>query len=201
MDEQRQRSGRGRRRRRKARPNSRPVSEPILIAARRPNSPLLHNEKARPAASASAAPANGTSTEHLSQPRPSRPPEPAAPPRRSARIVQIAGSSSDEPEKERLRLLSRLLGSEGRGAISRAAEEYRRAGFEFPAEQAVQLQLLEHADEDQARQAISALSALLENEPPIKKPIFEQRLRRLEEYADEVATRSAAAALRRVIRA
>jgi hypothetical protein len=121
--------------------------------------------------------------------------------RRSARIVQISDANSDDVEKERRRLLGRVLCSEGRSAISRAAEEYRRAGFEFPVEQDVQLQLLEHADEDQARQAIDALTTLLERESPIKKPIFEQRLRRLEEYADEAATRSAAAALRRVIRA
>ena len=124
-----------------------------------------------------------------------------APPRRTARIVQASDGNSDDLEKEHRRLLGRVLTSEGRGAISRAAEEYRRAGFEFPVEQAVQLQVLEHADEDQARQAILHLSTLLEREPPIKKPIFEQRLRRLEEYADEAATRSAAASLRRVIRA
>jgi hypothetical protein len=41
---------------------------------------------------------------------------------------------------------------------------------------------------------------LLEKERPIKKPVFEQRLRRLEEYAEEAATRDAAASLRRVIR-
>lgn len=200
MDEQRQRSGRGRKRRRKARPSSRPVSEPILIAARRPNAPLLQNGKARPPVNASAAPAPTEPAEHKSEPRPSRPPE-MAPPRRTARIVQASDGSSDDLEKERRRLLGRVLTSEGRGAISRAAEEYRRAGFEFPVEQAVQLQLLEHADEDQARQAILHLSTLLEREPPIKKPIFDQRLRRLEEYADDDATRSAAASLRRVIRA
>ena len=199
MDEQRQRSGRGRRRRRKARPSSRPVSEPILIAARRPNAPLLQNGKPRHAVNASAAPARTDVAEPKSEPRPSRPPEP--PPRRTARIVQVADTNSDDLEKERRRLLQRVLNAEGRSAISRAAEEYRRAGFEFPVEQDVQLQLLEHADEDHARQAIVHLTTLLEREPPIKKPIFEQRLRRLEEYADEAATRSAAAALRRVIRA
>lgn len=201
MDEQRQRSGRGRRRKRKARPNSRPVSEPILIAARRPNAPLVQNGKPRQLGHASAAPARTEPAEHKSEPRPSRPPEPVVPPRRTARIVQVADSNADDLEKERRRLLHRMLSSEGRSAISRAAEEYRRAGFDFPVEQDVQLQLLEHADEDQARQAIVHLTTLLEREPPIKKPIFEQRLRRLEEYADEPATRSAAAALRRVIRA
>jgi hypothetical protein len=201
MDEQRQRSGRARRRRRKARPKARPATEPILIAARRPNAPLLQNGRVRPVASASAAPARAAPAEADAPARAakSRPVEP--PPKRSARIVQVVRSDSDDAEQQRRRLLARLMTSEGRGAISRAAEEYRQAGFDFPAEQAVQLQLLEHFDEDQAREAILALRDLLQKEPPIKKPIFEQRLRRLEEHADEASTREAAAALRRAIRA
>jgi hypothetical protein len=90
--------------------------------------------------------------------------------------------------------------SETRGSISRAADEYAQAGFEFPAEQTVQLQLLEHFDEERARSAITVLAHLIDAEPPLKRPILEQRLRRLEEYADEPSTRSAAAELRRAIR-
>ena len=90
--------------------------------------------------------------------------------------------------------------SEGRGAISRAAREYREAGFEFPLDQEVQLRLLEQFDEDRAREAIDTLTELLQQQEPIKKPVLEQRLRRLEEYAEEEATREAAAALRRAIR-
>jgi hypothetical protein len=199
MDEQRQRSGRARRRRRKARPKARSVAEPILIAARRPNSPLLQSGKQHPKLAASAVPtrSNGERKAELPLSRPATDP----PPKRSARIIQLARADSDELEKQRRRLLDRLMTSEGRGAISRAAEEYQQAGFEFPTDQEVQLQLLEHFDEEQARKAILALSDLLDTEPPIKKPIFEQRLRRLEECADEATTRSAAAALRRVIRA
>ncbi len=93
------------------------------------------------------------------------------------------------------------MASETRGAITRAADDYVLAGFEFPAEQQVQLQLLEHFDEERARSAIEVLARLFSSEPPQKKPILEQRLRRLEEYADEPATRDAAAELRRAIRA
>jgi hypothetical protein len=103
-------------------------------------------------------------------------------------------------ERQRQRLIDRLLASEGRVAISRAADEYRAASFEFPVEQEVQLKLLEHLDETCARSAIEALKALLERERPIKKPVFEQRLRRLEEYGEDAATRDAAASLRRTIR-
>jgi hypothetical protein len=101
---------------------------------------------------------------------------------------------------ERERLLARFLGSEGRGAVTRAADQYLRAGFEFPVEQPVQLQLLEHNDEALVREAIGALRSILTKEPPLKRPIFEQRLKRLEDSAEEEATRSAATELRRALR-
>jgi len=85
--------------------------------------------------------------------------------------------------------------------ISRAADECRRAGVEFPSSQAVQLQLLEHVDESLARDALAALGRLLSAEAPLKRPILEQRLKRLEDSADEEATRAAAAELRRSLRA
>jgi len=133
------------------------------------------------------------------------PPEPApaaAPPaRRSARIVAAPSPTADAARVQRERLLARFMASEGRAMISRSADECRRAGVEFPLEQAVQLQLLEHVDEAQAREAIAALGQLLVAEPPRKRPILEQRLRRLEDGADEEATRSAAAELRRALRA
>jgi hypothetical protein len=93
-----------------------------------------------------------------------------------------------------------LLSSDGRGAISRAADDFRRAGFDFPTEQAVQLQLLEHWDEALARSAIDALREIVRREPPLKRPIFDQRLRRLEDAAEDASTRHAASELRRVLR-
>lgn len=120
-------------------------------------------------------------------------------PQRSARIVSVR-DHADGRLDERERLLSRLLSSEGRGAITRAADQYLRAGFEFPAEQLVQLQLLEHLDETRVRAAIEALRGIIAGEPPLKRPIFEQRLKRLEDGADEESTRSAASELRRALR-
>jgi hypothetical protein len=125
----------------------------------------------------------------------------ATPVRRTARIVQLDGKPLDEREIERRRLLQRLLDCEGRSAISRAAEAYLEAGFEFPEDQEVQLQLLEHFNEDRARAAVNVLQVIMAREAPKKRPVFEQRLRRLEEYADELVTREAAATLRRAIRA
>jgi hypothetical protein len=121
--------------------------------------------------------------------------------RRAARIVQVNASGPDDREKQRLRLIERLLTSEGRIAISRAANDLRLAGFEFPLNQDVQLQLLEHDDEGLARQAVLQLALLLQSERPIKLPVFSQRLRRLEDVGEDPQTRKAAADLRRLIRA
>ncbi len=114
--------------------------------------------------------------------------------------MKLVPAPADEGERLRLRLLDRVMMSEGRGAITRAVEEYATAGFEFPEEQAVQLQLLEHFDEARARGAIDVLTRLLLLQPVGKRPVLEQRLRRLEENADEATTREAAAALRRTLR-
>jgi hypothetical protein len=75
------------------------------------------------------------------------------------------------------------------------------SGFVLPEEQEVYLQLLEHFNEERAREALDVMNRLLSAESPIKRPILDQRLRRLEEYADEDTTRNMAAALRRTIRA
>jgi hypothetical protein len=175
-----------------------------MIAARRPNSPVILSAANRSKAAASAKPKSLVW-------RPEDAPEVAdarkagtgapAPQRRVARIVQLDGKPLDERELERRKLLQRLIESEGRSQVSRAAEAYLHAGFEFPKEQEVQLQLLEHFNETRAREAIAVLLELVDREDPKKRPVFEQRLRRLEEYADEDTTRQAAAALRRAIRA
>ncbi len=124
--------------------------------------------------------------------------EPAA--RRTARIVVATRPEDDLKLRERARLLDRLLASDGRGSISRAADDFRKAGFDFPSEQAVHLQLLEHLDESLARDAIEALREILAREAPLKRPVFDQRLRRLEDMAEEELTRSAASELRRALR-
>jgi hypothetical protein len=192
MDEQRQRHGGGRRRRRKQKTNGRSTpSEPIVIAARRPHAPLPHRVRAA-APAASAAPEPEPVQEEEKRPEPVQ--------RRSARIVQLVRNDADAREKERRRLLDRLMASETRGAITRAAKEYIDAGHEFPEEQPVQLQLLEHFDEERAKCAVEVLDRLLDMEAPFKRPILESRLRRLEEYADDPETRTLAGKLRQAIR-
>lgn len=119
--------------------------------------------------------------------------------KRAARIVG-APLALDDSELERRHLLARLLDSEGPAQITRAANAYRKAGFQFPEEQPVQLKLLEHTDEAQVWAALGVLTALLDQQAPIQLPVFEQRLKRLEENAEESETRNRAAELRRVLR-
>jgi uncharacterized small protein (DUF1192 family) len=114
-----------------------------------------------------------------------------------SRIVLTPPPAADPKTAERQRLLSRLLLAEGRPGISKAANEFLRAGFTFPDEQDVYLQLLEHADEDLVRTAMSALTTLLLGELPKRRAVLDSRLRRLEEFAEDEATRSAAQCLRR----
>ena len=135
-------------------------------------------------------------------PLPAAAPEPEAarlPSKRAARIVGTP-AAADDSELERRHLLARLLDSEGPAAITRAANAYRKGGFLFPEEQQVQLKLLEHTDEAEVCAALGILATLLDEQAPIQLPVFEQRLKRLEDGAEERETRTRAAELRRVLR-
>jgi hypothetical protein len=193
---ERERSKRSEHRRsRRERRASRAIPEPEVLSARpRSSLPPAPPEAARDAAASLDGPTLLGATEESTEPAVS----PA--PRRAARIVAPIQKDDDARVRERARLLDRLLSSDGRGSISRAADDFRRAGFEFPPEQAVQLQLLEHWDEALARTAIDALRDIVAREPPLKRPIFDQRLRRLEDAAEDASTRHAASELRRALR-
>jgi hypothetical protein len=119
--------------------------------------------------------------------------------RRAARIIAEPPGEVDPRELERERMLQRLLEAAGRPSISRAADAFLDAGFEFPASQAVWLQLLEHKSEDKVAEAIGELSGLLEENPPERRAVLDSRLRRIEEYADEPSTQQAAGRLRRML--
>lgn len=113
--------------------------------------------------------------------------------RSQGRIVLPSQPAQTDPlMEERKRLLSKLLVAEGRPKISKAAAEFLRAGFDFPVDQDVYLQLLEHNDDHYVRSAIDGLSSLLAAEEPKRRAILESRLRRIEEYAEEADTRKAA---------
>jgi hypothetical protein len=119
--------------------------------------------------------------------------------RRVARIVKAAEHAA-APDNREQRLLERLMRSQGRVAISRAADELWESKFKAPRQQAVQIQLLEHENEHRARDAVFIMAELLQRESPVQRPVLDQRLRRLEEFAEDPITRDAARALRRSMR-
>ena len=121
--------------------------------------------------------------------------------RAGARIIAGPPQITDPRELERERLLDRVLAAEGRPAITGAARRYVEAGFEFPPDQRVWLQLLEHKEEEQVLLAIEQLTAILEEQEPLRRAVLESRLRRIEEFADEDCTQAAAAHLRRILSA
>ncbi len=87
--------------------------------------------------------------------------------------------------------------TQGRVAITQVTKALVAAGHDIPDTQEAHLQFLEHGDDARIRASILALSVILDGEPPKRRPVLEQRLARIEEFADDVATRDAAAALRR----
>jgi hypothetical protein len=119
--------------------------------------------------------------------------------RRAVRIVKVADNVLTQSNREQ-QLLDRLVSSQGRGAISRAANDLWESKFVAPKRQEVQIQLLEHENEHRARDAVFIMAELLQRESPIKRPVLDQRLRRLETSAEDPITRDAAGALRRSMR-
>jgi hypothetical protein len=126
---------------------------------------------------------------------------PAGPdvPRSAPRIVLPTNPNADPRNAERRRLLGKLLSATGPGPISKVADEFLAAGFVFPDDQEVYLQLLEHLSEQRVHEAVDALSKILAGELPKRKHLLDQRLRRIEEHAEEPSTRQAASALRRLV--
>jgi hypothetical protein len=132
-------------------------------------------------------------------PPPSPPSQPViAPPKRRG-IVPVASRETDPKVLERERLVARLVAAEGRPAITRAADAILGAGFELPEDQTIFLQMLEHSREEYVQGAIDKLGRILTVEPCKRQTVLDSRLRRLEEFADEPETRSAARELRRQV--
>ncbi|MCC6553602.1 MAG: hypothetical protein IT372_11355 [Polyangiaceae bacterium] len=115
------------------------------------------------------------------------------------RIVLTPPPQSDPRAQERQKLLGKLLSASGRPGISKATNDFLRAGYTFPMEQDVYLQLLEHTDEERVHEAIEALAGILAGELPKRRAVLESRLRRIEQFAEEAATREAAERLRRQV--
>ncbi len=196
MDTQSNRYGRRRRRKKPSDKKKLEVVEPVIVAARRPDSPRLEKTTRR----MKAASAKPRAERDAGGVHPQRVVEKLEPKRRrDARIVQRKEEDIDEKEQLRRRLLSQYLSSEGRAAITRAADNYLDAGFEMPREQAIQIRLLEHFDEARGFSALKVLQELLRLDEPEHVPIRKQRLQRLEEYAEESATQKLAGELRKIL--
>ena len=116
-----------------------------------------------------------------------------------ARIVLPPNPEADPRNAERRLLLGKFLTATGSGSISKAANAFLAAGFVFPEDQETHVQMLEHEDEHVVRDSIVKLSSILAGELPKRRPVIEQRLRRIEEQADGDSIREAASALRRML--
>jgi hypothetical protein len=110
------------------------------------------------------------------------------------RVVEAAAPAGES--NKRLDLLRKITAAQGSKAISDAIETFLTAGHSLPDDQEVYLQMLEHRDEERVREAIVQLERLLAGQLPKRKPVLVQRLKRIEENADEAETRDAATALR-----
>jgi hypothetical protein len=123
----------------------------------------------------------------------------AAAQKAAGRIVLPPAPQTDPRTGERQKLLAKLLLAEGRPNVSKAADDFWKAGFTLPDDQDVHLKLLEHGDEERVCAAITCLGTLLAGELPKRRAVLESRLRRIEEFAEDASTREAARLLRRAV--
>jgi hypothetical protein len=124
--------------------------------------------------------------------------EPTTVERPTKKVVTVP-SREDPRGPERDKRLAKLLSAEGRAAVTKAAEDFANAGFEFPREQEVMLKLLDHDRDERVRGALEALATLLEDEPPQRRAVLDARLKRLEGDADDEEVRALAGSLRKKI--
>lgn len=117
------------------------------------------------------------------------------------RVVEAAATDDAvvRAAQKRQDLLRKINAAQNPKAISDHIDTFLNAGFTLPDDQEIFLQMLEHRDEERVREALTQLDRLLVGQLPKRKPVLVQRLKRLEEHADESTTRSAAAQLRRKV--
>ncbi len=126
--------------------------------------------------------------------------EKVAPAVRVAKVVGAEPSApADATTNRRQDQLRKILAAQGQRQISDTVEAFLNAGHSLPDDQEVFLQMLEHRDEERVRDAIDKLDRLLMGQLPKRKPVLVQRLKRIEENAEESTTRDAAAVLRRKV--
>ena len=124
--------------------------------------------------------------------------EKLAPAIRMPKVVETATAGEPGPSR-RQDQLRKILAAQSTKSISDSIDGFLNAGHTLPDDQEVFLQMLEHRNEDRVRDAIGKLEYLLMGQVPKRKPVLVQRLKRIEEHAEESATRDAAVALRRKV--
>lgn len=112
------------------------------------------------------------------------------------RVVEASGEPAVNKRQEMLR---KITLAQGTRPISDAFDTFLSAGHTLPDDQEIFLQMLEHRDEERVREALAKLDQLLMGQLPKRKPVLVQRLKRLEELAEEPSTREAAVTLRRKV--
>jgi hypothetical protein len=118
-------------------------------------------------------------------------------------MPKVVEANADDPEgkaaQKRQSLLLKISNAQNPKQVSDTIDAFLNAGFHLPDDQETYLQMLEHRSEERVREAISRLEHLLAGQMPKRKPVLVQRLKRIEEHADEEDTRTAAAQLRRKV--
>ncbi len=125
--------------------------------------------------------------------------EKLAPAIRMPKVVETATAVGEPGPNRRQDQLRKILAAQSTKSISDSIDGFLNAGHTLPDDQEVFLQMLEHRNEDRVRDAIGKLEHLLMGQVPKRKPVLVQRLKRIEEHAEESATRDAAVALRRKV--
>lgn len=125
--------------------------------------------------------------------------EKLAPAIRMPKVVEAAVPEGEVVPSRRQDQLRKILAASSTKAISDSIEAFLNAGHTLPDDQEVFLQMLEHRNEERVRDAIGQLERLLMGQLPKRKPVLVQRLKRIEEHAEEAATRDAANQLRRKV--
>lgn len=114
-------------------------------------------------------------------------------------LPRVVEASGEPTVNKRQDLLRRISAAQGSKPISDAIDAFLSAGHTLPDDQEIFLQMLEHRDEERVREALGKLDHLLNGQLPKRKPVLVQRLKRIEEHAEETSTRDAATQLRRKV--
>lgn len=120
-------------------------------------------------------------------------------PERFQRLTKARDTLSTGDGSPRQAALKRLRNAVGQSDVVDAVKELLELDGELPREPDALLSALQHPDETIQRQAISLLRELVAERPLKRGDLLKQRLRRIEELAEDPQTAKQAAELRHFI--